>query len=98
MFRKRREKKQRTRIDYIRIAVFGVVLIAVMYTLISQQLRIASIRKEKEQCNQQIAAKEKEYEKLSEKAEYSASDDFYEQKARDEGYVRSNETVFVVVN
>ena len=41
---------------------------------------------------------EKEYEVLKEKAKYNSTDEFYEDKARDEGYVREDETVFVVGN
>ena len=69
-----------------------------MCTLISQQIRLVSIRRETAQCREEIADKEKEYERLSEKAKYNSSDDFYERKARDEGYAREDETVFVVGN
>ncbi len=93
-----RKKKKRTRTDYIRLAIWGLIIGGFLYTLVSQQLRLSSIHRETEQCKQQIALQEEEYDKLSKKAEYNSSDEFYEQKARDEGYVRSDETVFVVGN
>ncbi len=92
------KKFKRTRANYIRLIVGVLVIGSFIGTLVSQQIRISSIRRETEQCKKQTAAKNEEYEKLSKKAEYSASDDFYEKKARDEGYVRSDETVFVIGN
>ena len=94
----RNKKRKRTRADYVRLVVFCVVICGFLYTLISQQLRLTSIRREKEQCQEQIALQNKEYEKSKKEAEYSSTDEFYEDKARAEGYVRPDETVFVIVN
>lgn len=93
-----RSKRKRTRADYVRLAIWGLVIGGFICTLISQQLHLSSIHRETEQCKKQIALQEEEHEKLSKKAEFNASDEFYEQKARDEGYVSSNETVFVIGN
>lgn len=92
------KRKKRTRADYARLAVFFLIIGGFLCTLISQQLRLISIRRETAQCEEQIALQEKEYERLKEKAEYNSSDSFYEEKARDEGYVREDETVFIVGN
>ena len=96
--RSAKKRKRRTRSDYIRIIVCVLVIGGFLYTLASQQLRLISIRRETAQCEKEIALQEKEYERLKKKAEYSSSDEFYEEKARDEGYVRDDETVFVIGN
>ncbi len=92
------KKRKLTRAGYVRLIVCILVVGGFVGTLISQQIRISSIRRETEQCKKQYAVQEEEYERLSKKAEYSASDEFYEKKARDEGYVSSDETVFIVGN
>lgn len=91
-------KGKKTLGEYIRIALFVFVIGGFLYTIMSQQLYLNDIRKKNEQCKKEIAQKEKEYEVLKQKSEYNASDDFYEKKARDEGYVLEDETVFVVGN
>ena len=93
-----RVRKKRTRADYIRMAIWGLVIGGFVFTLISQQIYLSDIHREDEQCKKQIAVRKDEYEDLSKKAEYNASDKFYEEKARDEGYVSPDETVFVVGN
>ena len=96
--KKNRKKRKRTRADYVRIIVFCLVVCGFLYTLVSQQLRLSSIRREKQQCDEQIALQNEAYEKSKKEAEYSSTDEFYEDKARDEGYVHPDETVFVIVN
>ena len=93
-----RKKRKFSRSDYVRIAVCSLIICGFLYTLVSQQIRLTTIRKETAQCKEELALQKKEYERFNEKAEHSASDDFYEEKAREEGYVYENETVFVVVN
>ncbi len=93
-----RKKRKFSKSDYIRIAVCSLIICGFLYTIISQQVRLANIRKETAQCQEELALKKKEYERFSEKAEHNGSDEFYEEKAREEGYVYENETVFVVVN
>ena len=92
------KKKKRTRSYYLRVIAIFLIIGGFFYTLVSQQVRLVSIRRETAQCKEEIAMKEKEYVSLQEKAKYNSSDDFYERKARDEGYVREDETVFVVGN
>ena len=96
--KKTQKKRKRSRADYVRLIIFCVVVCGFLYTLVSQQLRLTSIRSEKKQCEDQIALQEKQYEKSKKEAEYSSTDEFYEDKARAEGYVRPDETVFVIVN
>lgn len=91
-------RKKRKNSDYIRIIICFLVIGGFLYTLASQQLRLMSIRRETAQCKKEIALQEKEYERLKKKADYSSSDEFYEEKARNEGYVREDETVFVIGN
>ena len=93
-----RKRRKNTRSDYFRVVVCVLIIGGFLYTLAAQQIRLMSIRSETARCEEEIALQEKEYERLKEKAEYSSSDKFYEEKARDEGYVLENETVFVVGN
>ena len=93
-----RKKKISKRNRYIGIAVCGAIVATFLCTLISQQITLASIRREREDCVKQIALREEEFARLKEKAEYSSTDEYYEEKARDEGYVRDDETVFIVGN
>ena len=92
------KKRKFTRGDYLRLAVCILIIGGFLYTLAAQQLRLISIRRETARCEEEIVLQEKEYERLKEKAAYSSSDRFYEEKARDEGYVREDETVFIVGN
>ncbi len=97
--RKRVHKKRKyTRNDYIFLAVCILISGSLLYVLTAQQFQFISIRKETARCNEEIVLQQKEYERLKEKAAYSSSDRFYEEKARDEGYVREDETLFIVGN
>ena len=91
----RRKLKQ---LSYIWLTVCILIIGGFLYTLAAQQLRLIEIRRETKRCQEEIALQEKEYERLEKKAEYSSSDKFYEEKARDEGYIREDETLFVVGN
>ena len=92
------KKRKFTRGDYLRLTVCILIIGGFLYTLAAQQLRLISIRRETSRCKDEIVLQEKEYERLKEKAAYSSSDRFYEEKARDEGYVLEDETVFIVGN
>lgn len=91
-------KKKKTQSYYLKLAVCFLIIAGFLYTLVSQQLRLISIRQETAQCEREISSMEKEYDVLKEKAKYNSTDEFYEDKARDEGYVREDETLFVVGN
>ena len=69
-----------------------------MYTLITQQIDLINIRRQTAQCTEEIEEQKALYEVYKGKAASNSTDEFYEEKARDEGYVRSDETVFVVGN
>ena len=79
------KKRRLQRSDYIRIIICSVVVCGFLYTMISQQVRISAIRKETEQCLSEIEQQEEKYSKLKEKAKENSTDEFYEEKARDEG-------------
>ena len=96
--RKNRKKRELNRKDFLIMAAFVVVFGWFFLTLFSQQFNIADIRRQRAQYEEEIAAKKEQYEILEEKAKHSSSDDFYEEKARDEGYIREDETQFVVGN
>lgn len=87
-----------TKSYYIRLAVGLFVVGAFLFTMASSQLRIIDIRRETAQCRRELAQRKEEYESLKEKAKYNSSEKFYEDKARDEGYIREDETLFVVGN
>ena len=93
-----KKKKKRTRADIMRIAVIAIVIGTFLYTFVSQQIRITEIRRETKQCEAQTASQKEEYGRLEKKAEYNSTDDYYEDKAKDEGYVYEDEIVFVVGN
>ena len=92
------KKRKFNRGDYVRFAVCILIIGGFLYTLTAQQFRLASIRKETARYQEETVLKQKEYDRLEEKAQYSSSDKFYEDKARDEGYVREDEIVFIVGN
>ncbi|MBR1970905.1 MAG: septum formation initiator family protein [Clostridia bacterium] len=92
-----KEKKMQKN-DFMRVVICCVVVCGFIYTMISQQIRISAIRNETEACEREIAKQEQIYAELKEKAKDNSTDEFYEEKARDEGYVRSDETVFIVGN
>ena len=93
-----RKKRELNRNDFVLLAIFILVFGGFFYTLFAQQLSLADIRREQARCEEEIAAKKQQYEILEEKAKHSSSDEFYEEKARDEGYIRADETQFVVGN
>lgn len=83
---------------FISVIIAVLLICSFLYTLIGQQIRLIEIRREIAACEKEIDSKKEEQSLLKEKAEYSSSDKFYEDKARDEGYVREDETVFVIEN
>ena len=93
-----KKKKKLQRSDFLRIFLCCAVICGFMYTIISQQIRISAIRQETKQCLSEIEKQEQKYSQLKEKAKDNSTDKFYEEKARDEGYVRDSETVFIVGN
>ena len=93
-----RKKRKLTRNNYITLAFCILVCGGFLCTLFSQGQTQARIRKELARVNEEIAVKKEQYELLEEKQERNSGDDFYEEKARDEGYVREDETLFVVGN
>ena len=82
----------------LRFCILSLLVGSFLYTLVTQQINLVSIRKQTAQCRQEISEKKALYKMYKEKAESNSTDEFYEEKARDEGYVRSDETVFVVGN
>ena len=98
VFSKNTRKSNKKRRRSVFSMILAGMLAAFLLTSATMQYKIMNIRREREAYELETALQEKEYERLSEKAKYSKSDDFYEQKARDEGYVSENETVFVVGN
>ncbi len=96
--RKTRKKRKLTRSSLIymliAILVFGGFLVAV----IGQENTLSDIRKEQAFYEQENASKKEELAEAEKDEAYSSSDEFYENKARDEGYVREDEVQFVVGN
>lgn len=95
---KRAVNKTKARKNFIHIIICFLIVGGFLYTLVNQQLRLISIRREMARCEQETAVKQEEYERLKKKEEYYSSDKYREEKVRDEGYVRDDEIVFVVGN
>lgn len=94
----KKRKMNRSRMDIIRVCALALIVGSFLYTLVTQQIDLVNIRRQTAQCREEISKKQELYEMYKEKAESNSTDEFYEEKARDEGYVRSDETVFVVGN
>ena len=93
-----KRKRKRSRGDYIRILIFAVLIGGFLYTLTMQQIKLVSIRRETADTKKEIAVQKDKSARLDEKKKHNSSDEYYEEKARDEGYVGKDETVFVVGN
>ncbi len=92
------KKRRRKSSDYIRLAIVLLVLGSFLYTFMSLQHRLWSIREDRIKCENEYKAKKEEYELAKQQSDANASADYYEKKARDEGYVLENEVVFVIGN
>ena len=89
---------KKMRIKFLHIGIIVVVSVGFLYTFVSLQNRLENIREDRAECEREYDSKQEEYEKLMRKAEANNSKDYLEKKARDEGYVLENETVFIVTN
>ncbi len=94
----RKKRRKRTRREVLILVVFCCVIAGFLCKLVSQQMYLSEIRNEKKQCEQQIASLEEQKKTLEREAKYNSSDDYYEEKLRDEGYIRDDEIAFVIVN
>ncbi len=92
------KKRRRKSSDYIRLAIVLLVLGSFLYTFMSLQQRLWGIREDRIKCENEYKAKKEEYELAKQQSDANASSDYYEKKARDEGYVLENEVVFVIGN
>ena len=96
--RKTRKKRVWTRDSIIYLVICILVFGGFLYTFIVQEKTLLDIRKQQAYYNEEIVIKESELAEAEERAAHSSSDRFYEDKARDEGYIRDDETQFVVGN
>lgn len=96
--RKTRKKRVWTRESIIYLVICILVFGGFLYTFIVQEKTLSDIRKQQAYYDEEIVIKEGELVEAEEKAAHSSSDRFYEDKARDEGYIREDETQFVVGN
>lgn len=93
-----KRKRKRRPGDYIRMLIFAVLIGGFLYTLTMQQIKLVNIRRDTAEYKKEIAVQNDKLSRLKEKAKHNSSDAYYEEKARDEGYVGKDETVFVVGN
>lgn len=99
-FLKRRTRKKRklsrNSLIYmlVGILVFGGFLVA----CIGQGSTLSDIEKEQAYYEKENASLKEELEAAEVDEAYSSSDEFYENKARDEGYIREDEVQFIVGN
>ena len=92
-----RNQKSRRKIN-ISLVVLIVVVVGFLYTVVSLQSRLSDIREQREEFERKTALKQEEYDNLKQRKENNSTVEALEEKARDEGYVGEDETVFVVVN
>ena len=95
---KKRKRNKLKRNDFIALAVCALVFGGFLCTVFGQEQNLSTIRKEQISLEEEIAIKKEQLRLLEEKEEKNSGDEFYEEKARDEGYVREDETLFVVGN
>lgn len=96
--RKTRKKRKLTRSRLIYLLVGVLVFGGFLVTVIGQEQDLSEIYKEQAYYEEANAAEKEKLEAAEKDEAYSSSDEFYENKARDEGYVREDETQFIVGN
>ena len=96
--RKTRKKRVWTRDSIIYLVICVLVFGGFLYTFIVQEKTLSDIRKQQAFYNEEIVIKEGELAEAEERGAHSSSDKFDEDTARDEGYIRDDETQFVVGN
>lgn len=79
-----------------KLAAIVVVAGYFLVTVISQQINLHQIRRETAEYDRAIAALESEYQQLEQKQKFYTTDEFYAEKARDAGYIREDEVLFVM--
>jgi len=80
-------------------AIFAVALLLAVFvffgtSILSQNADINRLEKQKEQINAEYVQQIEENEKLQAVLDNENKDDYIEQKAREKGYVKSDEIVF----
>ncbi len=80
-------------------AIFAVVLLSAVFvffgtSILSQNADINRLEKQREQINAEYEQQIEENEKLQAVLDNENKDDYIEQKAREKGYVKSDEIVF----
>ena len=94
MANKNRKKNKRRRTAAM-IGVLAVVLVAVV--LYSQEMKLRAIYSEQQKLQEVIAGQEEEMDRLEDMIEYTGSESYLIQYAREKlGYIRSDEIKFDV--
>ena len=96
--RRTRNRYKLTRNGLIYLLVGLFVFGGFLVTVIGQQIDLSEIYKEQAFYEKENASKKEALEEAELDEAYSSSDEFYEDKARDEGYIREGEVQFVVGN
>ncbi len=96
--RKKRRRIKLKRNDFIFLAVCILVFGGFLLTVFGQEKNLSGIRKDIAENEKQIATLKEEYELLEENEAKNSGDEFFEAKAREEGYIREDEVLFVVGN
>ena len=77
--------------------IVGVLLLIFFYcggVIVAQSADLSHLKKQKDAIEQQLEEQKKENEELDAILQSEDKDDYMEQKARENGYVKSNEIVF----
>ena len=86
-----------TRAGLLTKVVVMVLLIYMATALLDLHGQIQTIQVEREELNQQVAAQQLENQQLANAIENSDDPDMLESVARDKGYVKSGETLYIDV-
>ena len=95
---KKRRRVRLKRNDFIFLLICIFVFGGFLYTVFGQEKSLSDIRKNIADNEKRISVLEEEYKDLEETEAKNSGDEFYEEKARDEGYIREDEVLFVVGN
>jgi len=96
--RKKLKKIKLRKADFVSIIACVLVFGGFVYTIYGQEKDLSRIRENRSEVEQKTASLEEEYNMLKDKEAKNSGDEFYEAKAREEGYLREDEILFVVGN
>lgn len=95
--KKEQRKNYKIRIDFTRL-ILSAVSIYFVICFSCQQIKLNQYRRQKEITEQGILKQKETLKKLEEEMKSENSDELLEKKARELGYIKPNEKIFVDIN